>query len=382
MDPKSDIIIRTLQGIPSNAAILSGRLDAVMADGSKADISTGIYIHHLLVADVGKKNAPFAMCPNGHNQALFSTWISSHVVESVGAGLIQSGNDQVGAPNIYAATKGDKKAAFMTGWDDTFLMEAEIVNYNQENTTIYMIMETEFLPEKPKDYLDTSTILFSATGCGMPGYQPPKGAKQYNFTSDGFTMNNDGWIINSRGHLHDGGTAMQMVMNGKVICESTPTYGGSSGGVKAPNGKEWQTITGMSRCEDPVPFRKGDIVKLVSIYDTDLHPLRPAGPSGGAAEEGHAAGGHGGGHDDMGMEGMDEMGIFTTNIAIANPQANIVQAPNSKPAPPKAPKGATPPPGTPGMANMPGMPGMDAKKVYSKRFGIIDWPEAAYPIES
>jgi len=72
---------------------------------------------------------------------------------------------------------------------------------------------------------------------------------------------------------HDGGTAIQMTLNDQVVCTSTPTYGGNSGGVKAPNGKEWKTITSMSRCEDPFPFKKDDIIKLVSIYDIDEHPL-------------------------------------------------------------------------------------------------------------
>lgn len=201
MDPKSDVILRTLKGLPDNAAILSGRLDTVFEDGSKADISKGVYIHHLLVADMGKTTAPFAFCPNGHNQKDVFSWGTSHLLEAVGAGLIQSGNDQVGTPNVYAATGGKIKSAFLTGWDDSFALEAEIVNYNQENTTIYFTMETEFLPDKPTDYLETSTVIFSATGCGLPSYYPPPNTKRYNLTSEAFKMTNDGWVINSKGHL-------------------------------------------------------------------------------------------------------------------------------------------------------------------------------------
>lgn len=198
MDDKSDILIRTLKGIPSNAALLSGRLDTVFADGSKADIAKGVYIHHLLVADVGKTSAPFALCPGGHNQKKFVPWLSSHIIESIGAGLIQAGNDQVASPTIYASPNGPMKSAFLTGWDDTFLLEAEIVNYNPENTTIYLALETEYLPEAPEDYLDASTLIFSATGCNSPGYKPPGNNPIYNFTSDLFTMNRDGYLLNMR----------------------------------------------------------------------------------------------------------------------------------------------------------------------------------------
>lgn len=201
MDPKADVILRTLKGLPDNAAILSGRLDTVFEDGSKADISKGIYIHHLLIADVGKTTAPFAFCPNGHNQKDFRSWSASHIVEAIGAGLIQSGNDQVGTPIVYAASSGNIKSAFLTGWDDSFALEAEVVNYNQDNTTIYFTMETEFLPEKPTGYLDASTVIFSVRGCEKPAYYPPPNTKQYNVTSDEYKMPSDGWIINSKGHL-------------------------------------------------------------------------------------------------------------------------------------------------------------------------------------
>lgn len=64
-----------------------------------------------------------------------------------------------------------------------------------------------------------------------------------------------------------------MTLNNQTVCISLPTYGGAAGGAKAPNGKEWQTITSMSTCTDPFPFKKDDVIKLISIYDTDAHPL-------------------------------------------------------------------------------------------------------------
>jgi hypothetical protein len=198
MDVKSDILVRTLKGLPNNAAILSGRLDTIFENGTRADAKSGVYIHHLLVADVGKTSAPFALCPGGHNQKKFVPWLASHIVESIGAGLIQAGNDQVASPTIYASPKGPLKSAFLTGFDDTFLLEAEIVNYNTENTTIYLQMEAEYLPEIPSDYLDASALVFSATGCSSPGYRPPGNNPKYNFTSEPFIMDRNGYILNMR----------------------------------------------------------------------------------------------------------------------------------------------------------------------------------------
>ncbi|KAF2401207.1 hypothetical protein EJ06DRAFT_382535 [Trichodelitschia bisporula] len=200
MDPNSEIIVRTLKGFPNNAALLSGKLVTVFEDGSPADYEHGVYIHHILVADVGKTTFPFALCPDTQVKKYVGPWTASFVLDAVGAGFIQVGNDAVNGANIYAARGKDSsiKSAFMTGFNDMFLMEAEIVNYRPDNQTVYINAELEYLPEKPEGYLDASTVIFSATGCNNPGYKPPNQNPQYNHTSEDFVMKQDGTIVNMR----------------------------------------------------------------------------------------------------------------------------------------------------------------------------------------
>jgi len=57
-----------------------------------------------------------------------------------------------------------------------------------------------------------------------------------------------------------------------MVCESFPKYENIPG-AKKPDGSSWQSITEMSYCDKPVKFKKGDPVKLVSLYDTTVHPL-------------------------------------------------------------------------------------------------------------
>ena len=117
---------------------------------------------------------------------------------SLGAGLIEVGNDANHDPNYFGAQNGQAKAAFMTGKDDTFLLQAEIVNYNPTNRSIYLAMELEYMEQQPKDWMDSSTIVVSATGCGNPLYKPPPGATKYNHTSAPFIIKHDGYIVNAR----------------------------------------------------------------------------------------------------------------------------------------------------------------------------------------
>jgi hypothetical protein len=51
--------------------------------------------------------------------------------------------------------------------------------------------------------------------------------------------------INSGGHLHDGGSFLHVSINGKLICDSQPTYMGQENGEKFDTMKE---IVSMSRC--------------------------------------------------------------------------------------------------------------------------------------
>jgi hypothetical protein len=72
--------------------------------------------------------------------------------------------------------------------------------------------------------------------------------------------------------LHDGGEAMQLLHNERFVCNSTATYGGKGGTVKV-NGTEWQTISSMSECMEPLRVRKGDNISMKSFYNTIKHPL-------------------------------------------------------------------------------------------------------------
>jgi hypothetical protein len=146
---------------------------------------------------MSKPSAPFALCPNMHKETTLGLWTAGYVLEAVGAGLIQVGQDAVEGANRYTAKDGSLRSGFLTNNDDLFLLQAEIVNYSPRNTTVYMTLELEYLEAKPMDYLDASTITLSATGCMPPGYKPPPGAKQYNYTSEPFEMSQNGYIINT-----------------------------------------------------------------------------------------------------------------------------------------------------------------------------------------
>jgi hypothetical protein len=147
---------------------------------------------------MSKPTAPFALCAGQHDEERWGMWLAGYALEAVGAGLIQVGNDAYEDPNVFMSKKDGFRSAFLTNTDDLFGLQAEIVNYNPTNRTVYLNMDLEYLDHKPEGYLDTSTVVVSATGCKPPGYKVPKTERKFVFTSDDMGISQNGYIVNAR----------------------------------------------------------------------------------------------------------------------------------------------------------------------------------------
>jgi hypothetical protein len=90
--------------------------------------------------------------------------------------------------------------------------------------------------------------------------------------------------------MHDGGSAMIMLINDKEVCESKAIY--RKGGSNSD-----ETIIRMTEYAQRIKVKKGDILSLKGVYDLKIHPLR-----------------NGGGHNIMGM--ADVMGMFYMSFAV------------------------------------------------------------------
>jgi hypothetical protein len=69
--------------------------------------------------------------------------------------------------------------------------------------------------------------------------------------------------------MHDGGVGIVTMVNENAVCESKAIYGTKS---KTENGTEWTTISKMTNCEQPIPVKKGDLIKMEVKFDEVNHP--------------------------------------------------------------------------------------------------------------
>jgi len=64
MDPNGFSVMKMVTGFCKDCTLLSGKSDVVFANGTRADISAGVYLHHVIVMDLSKKEEGFvSTCP-------------------------------------------------------------------------------------------------------------------------------------------------------------------------------------------------------------------------------------------------------------------------------------------------------------------------------
>jgi hypothetical protein len=61
-------------------------------------------------------------------------------------------------------------------------------------------------------------------------------------------------------------------INGKSICDSKAQYGGTTQSTTGADGQQWQTVSSMVACYNPVEVKVGDIMSLDANYDLATHP--------------------------------------------------------------------------------------------------------------
>jgi len=253
-----------MKGLCSDCTILSGFTYPTHADGTRAQISTSVYNHHIIIAAAGKPSVPLTSC-----KALGA-------LNSLGDGTIPlttflSADNAEATDTVFTTADGKFNSGFYVSPSTRMMLTGMLVNYNPEPMDVYVNLEIEYVPGKPPQLADASNALISVGGCKGVNFTP-KPNSQETLKSEAYNMPQDGYIINAYGHLHDGGVNTKLFVNGNMVCVSEATYG-TQGAATEVNGEKWETISKMSTCPGPFPIKKGDVVTMTSDYDTQLHPL-------------------------------------------------------------------------------------------------------------
>ena len=179
MDPNGFSIVKMIKkgALCNDCTVLAGKMTVVFENGTRADISGGVYLHHSIAIDLSKRLGGFVtICPPKDNAAL------NDMVKKGGSG---GANTIIGGavvcPSIqllhltyhhsllqqdeftqYYTTPDGK---FNSGYyikDNNFALQAEIINYRSTEQSVYIQTDLEYLPGRVGSDAEQSVI--SAVG--------------------------------------------------------------------------------------------------------------------------------------------------------------------------------------------------------------------------
>ena len=103
------------------------------------------------------------------------------------------------------------------------------MNESEDARNASITMEWEFVPGIPANFLVTQPVWLDITGeCGNSEKEVPE-APVFEFSSLAWSPAITGDLIYTVGHLHDGGSKIELFKNGQLICNGVAAYGESEG---------------------------------------------------------------------------------------------------------------------------------------------------------
>lgn len=247
-----------------DCTVLAGQIILKYLDGSIANASTGVYVHHILTT--GLKSAP--------------SFVRSCSNLAGGSGFVGNGDDNSNEPVLYASKDGTLQSGFWVSPSDRFMAQFVLVNYNAQPKQVEIYYDLEYLPGHVG-----KSVISSLISASCAGIKTSK-TSAVNTTSSPMTFTQDGHIVLARGHLHDGGVAMHLRVNrkegGTYTCSSHAIYGGKlAAGAGGHGHGGGDTIQNMENCNPhPIKVATGDSMVMTSEYNLAAHPLRDTGGHG------------------------------------------------------------------------------------------------------
>jgi len=202
----------------SDCMILGMNAGLEFLDGTDANTDQKMWLHHMVLFNIG----------TGAWDATCTTFGLPHmIVGSLPASserIFSSGNERTtvffNPPWLNATDLGYPVYA-----SDRFGLITDLMNMNPGSKTVYLTMYYDYVDGHPANYGEIKPVWFDAGQCGTSEIGGGSPNSKFDIKALSWTANFDGEVLLAGGHLHDGGSELDLVVDGKVVCKSMPTYG-------------------------------------------------------------------------------------------------------------------------------------------------------------
>ena len=217
----------------------------VYADGSNADMATGVMLHHLVIADTAKRDL---------------TCAREDGIGAIGRRIFASGDERT--PFALPAGYGFKVDP------GKWIGIVELMNHSPLPREVFFEADVWTLPTSTPHMKPVTPVWLDMANCLDSEYSVPAGKSERDWT---WASTITGKIVTAAGHVHAGGvgTILSNASTKQRICSSEAGYG-------SPDADGYHAdplanmVTSMSACSwDKLgTVKKGEQLKLTSIYDT------------------------------------------------------------------------------------------------------------------
>jgi hypothetical protein len=140
------------------------------------------------------------------------------------------------------------------------------MNMLDEPQDVVFTTTYEFIPLVPESFALTTPYWLDIGGCKTSSFPAERDAV-FKYTAPTWTSSHTGAIVFVGGHLHDGGTTLEVVKNSQVICETKAEYDMYHSPSPSVSNEH---ISKISTCADVGSTVPGDKWTVVANYNTSL----------------------------------------------------------------------------------------------------------------
>jgi hypothetical protein len=252
----------------SDCTLKYAKADLTYADGSKANLNTGAWLHHLTLSVVG---------PGRSDAFCGSKW-------KEGERMLVVHNDR---NDTYYGLHGEDKYGYYLSDADKMSLVLELKNDATDTKQVFLTITFEYIPGKPEGYKAVRPLWMDAQSCDAPSSEidPPKDKKVFTLESIPWVSPLNGTLLTTVGHMHDGATHLEITLNDKLACDSVARYGGNKEYEPTPEyiklgAPAMPHITRYTPCNDFGKIKKGDQIRIKGYYDFEKNA--PGLGSGGS----------------------------------------------------------------------------------------------------
>jgi len=230
---------RVLPSVPKPCAdcwITGVEPRVVYPDGSRADMDSGVMLHHLVIAEPGQADVTCARTDG---------------VGALGRRIFASGNERT--PIALPAGFGFKVDP------GRWVGVIELMNHSTTPRTVYFEAVVHHVPAATPGMKSVTPVWLDVNNCANSQYDVPAGPSA---TPWDWRSTIRGRVVAAAGHVHSGGQGVVLdnATTGQRICASRATYGAAEmAGM----------VTSMSVCswDSLGVVRPGDDLRITSLYN-------------------------------------------------------------------------------------------------------------------